>query len=197
MLVALQNDCCAATAGHEAVASGIEWAAGLLGLALADGECLNAIEGSNAIHVVLLSSAADHTFLQALGNEHCTQADALRTGSAGSRRCEVDAAQLEEAGQVHRDIGVHTLEDGTTAASHGAVCLTELVEALHGGFCYGIIAIDDAHLVRSEEVLIDAGIVKSLLGGYVAVLCLFGHKVAEVAGDVWLQIHLGNIAHEG
>ena len=103
---------------------------------------------------------------------------------------------LEEAGQVHGDVGVHALEDGAAAACYGAVGLAELVEALHGGFGCGVVAVDDAHFVCVEEVFVDAGMVEGLLGGDVAVLCLFGHEVAEVAGDVGLEVHFGDVAYE-
>ena len=196
VFVALEDNRCAAAAGHQTVAACIEGTAGFLGSILADGEGLNAVEGSDAVHVVLLCAAAYHAVLQALCDEQSAQADALRAGGTGSRRCEVDATQLEEACQVHGDVGVHALEDGAAAAGHGAACLTELVEAVHRCLCHGVVAVDDAHFVRGEEVFVDAGILECLLGGNIAVLCLFGHEVAEAARNVCLDVHCGHVANK-
>ena len=66
VLVAFQDDCCAATAWNQSVAAGIEGTTGFLWLVLTNGEGLNAIEGSDTVHVVLLCTAADHAVLQAL-----------------------------------------------------------------------------------------------------------------------------------
>ena len=196
VFIAFEDDGCTSAARHESVAAGIEGSAGFLRLVLTDREGLDAVEGCDAVHVVLFCSAAYYAVLQALRYKECCQADALRAGGTGCRSGEVDAAQLEETCQVHGDVGVHALEDGAAAAGHSAVCLTELVEALHGGFCYGVVAVDDAYLMCVEVVFVNAGMVKCLLGCDIAILCLFGHEVTEITGNVGFEVNFGNIAYE-
>ena len=79
MLIALQDNCCATTARNETIAAGIEGTARFLGLVLANGECLNAVEGCDAVHVVLFCTAANYAILQALRDEERSQTNTLRT----------------------------------------------------------------------------------------------------------------------
>lgn len=77
-------------------------------------------------------------------------------------RCrEVDAFEMEEASEVHRDVGVHRLEDGTGATGF---CIFELAELIHGAHCslsHGVVAIDDSYLVIVDEILIHLSVLEA------------------------------------
>ena len=196
-VIILHNQRGGTAAGHQAVAVAVEGAAGPCRLVLAHGEGLDAVEGGHAVHVVLLRTAAHHAVLQAVAHQQVGQAHGLRARGAGGRGGQVDAAQAEEAGQVHRHGRVHRLEDAAAAASRRVMELAEFVQRLHRGLGHRVVAVDDAHLVGGDVVGIQARVFQGGAGGHVGILRLLGHELAQVARHVGFQVGLGNSRAQG
>ena len=188
VLVALQDDGGGTATGHEPVAVAVEGTGGARRIALAGGEGADAVEAADGRGVDLLRAAADDALLQALPDEQCAESDGMRTAGAGAGDGEVDAAEAEDAGEVHRDGGVHRLEDGAGADERRVALLAEEVHAVDDGLGRAVVAVEDAHVVAVDVVGVEAGLTEGVAGGDVGVLGLFGHVGALAAAEFALEV---------
>ena len=77
VLQALHDKRCTAAAGHQSVAVAVKGTAGLLRSIHSGREGLQGIEGSNAVHVILLGTATDDAVLQSVADEQESQSERL------------------------------------------------------------------------------------------------------------------------
>ena len=192
VLKALDDQCGSATTRNQSVTVLVEWATGLRRLILTGRECLDAVKRTHRFGIHLLCATGDDAVLQTILDEQVGKAQGVAARSAGTRRGQVDAAQVEQRGKVHRHRRVHRLEDRARAACCRILVFVNLAHGLVGGLSHGVVAKEDAHLVLVEELLGDARLLQSLAGGTISILCLLGHELSLIAGNKLLQIGLLN-----
>ena len=153
-LPAFHDDRRTAAAGDKAVPIAVEGAARLFRSIFTDGEGLEAVERSHAIHIRFLGSTANNAVLQTITDEQVCQTYCMRTRGTGAGCRKIYTPKFEEASQIHGDCRVHRLEDSPASAGGGVSELAELVEGAHRRFRRRIIAIKDSHFMRIQIILV-------------------------------------------
>ena len=180
MFVTLDHHRGRASSGYQSVAVAVERTAGLLRLILTHGERLNPVERCHTVEVCLLRTATHDTILHPVTDQKIGQPHSMGTRSTCSRGRQVDAAQMEQASQIHRHGGVHRLEDGPTTASRCVFKLTELVKRTHGRFGHGVVSINDPDFVPVDIILLQMGMLKGRTRSHIGIPGFLRHELTQI-----------------
>ena len=186
-VVAFEDHGRRASARYQPVAVLIEGARCRRGVRFALREGSQPVETADRIEVHLLRSAAYDALLQSLPDHQVSHADRVRAAGAGRREGEVDAPQVEDHREVHRDGRVHRLED-VSRTDHRRIPLgADDVDALDHRGRAAVIAVDDADLVGRQKRFVHSRVAHRLGRGHVGVLALLGQAEPLAAVERPLQ----------
>ena len=97
----------------------------------------------------------------------------MASAGASGTDGKVDAAQMEDGGEVHVYRRVHRLEDEAGPQQLRVMLFRHDIGALNDGLGRRVVAEDDAHLVGQEIRFVDAGVLKRLACCHESIFALF------------------------
>ena len=157
-LIVFQNYSGCSAGRNKAVSVAVERTGCLFRLALPLGESSDTVEAANGERVDFLRSAADYHILKTVLDEHTSPANGVASAGAGPGNRKVYSLELEDAGEIHRDGGVHALEDASAADQGGVSLLPHGIHAGYNRFCAGVVSVEKAHFVAVQILLVYAGV---------------------------------------